>query len=216
MDFVLGLPRSKRGRDSIFVVVDKFSKMAHFIPCHKSDDASHVANLFFREVVRIHGLPRTIVLDKDSKFLGHFWRSLWSRLGTKLLYSNTCHPQTNGQIEVFKRLGRFNTLVFNSTTYSHFELAYGFNPLSPLDLFPLPILPNYTNDEGLSKAKFVKRLHDKTRLHMEKKGGQYAKNANKGRKEAFFKEGGLMWVHLKKEGLPHLRSSKPRREGDLK
>ncbi|RDX93227.1 hypothetical protein CR513_24540, partial [Mucuna pruriens] len=76
MNFVLVMPRSKRGRDSIFVVVDKFSKMVHFIYFHKSDDASHMAYLFFIEVVRIHGLPRTIVLDKDFKFIGHFWSSI--------------------------------------------------------------------------------------------------------------------------------------------
>ena len=163
MDFVLGLPRTKRGRDSIFVVVDRFSKMAHFIPCHKSDDASHIAELFFREIVRLHGVPRTIVSDRDTKFLSYFWKTLWGKLGTKLLFSTTCHPQTDGQTKVVNHTQSillravlkknlklweeslphvecaYNRAVHSTTKFCSFEIVYGFKPTAPIDLLPLPM-----------------------------------------------------------------------------
>ena len=72
MDFILGLPRSQNGKGNIFVVVDRFSEMTYFITCSKTNDATHIVYLFFKEVFCSYALPRTIVSDKDVKFLSHF------------------------------------------------------------------------------------------------------------------------------------------------
>ena len=74
--------------------------MAHFIPCFKKSDATHVVNLFFKEMVRLHGFPKSIVLDRDTRFVGHFCRTLWKKMGTYLGFTSAYHPQIDGKNEV--------------------------------------------------------------------------------------------------------------------
>lgn len=162
MDFVMGLPRTQKGFDSMFFVVDRFSKMVHFIPCKRITDAVQVGTLFFREIYRLHGLPLSIVYDRDSRFLGHFWRSLWKLLDTSLDMSYVYHPQTDGQTEVtncsLENLLRslvgtsikswdsklplagfaHNHAVNCSSKFSPFQIIYGMVPRAPPDLSTLP------------------------------------------------------------------------------
>ena len=241
MDFVLGLPRTKKGRDSVFVVVDRFSKMAHFIPCHKSDDATHVADLFFREIVRLHGVPNTIVSDRDAKFLSHFWRTLWAKLGTKLLFSTTCHPQTDGQTEVVNRTlstllravlkknikmweeclphveFAYNRSQHSTTKKSPFEIVYGFVPRAPIDLLPLPTSER-VNFDAKQRAELILKLHETTKEKIECMNAKYKLAGSKGKKHVIFEPGDLVWLHLRKDRFPDLRKSKllPRADGPFK
>jgi hypothetical protein len=100
MDYMSGLPSTKRGNDCVFVVVDHFSNMAILVACKKRITAEATTKIFFERVWVHFGIPQTIVSYRDNQFLSTFWSILWSLLETKLTKSTAFHPQTNGQTEV--------------------------------------------------------------------------------------------------------------------
>lgn len=95
---MVGLPECK-GFNAVWVVMDRLSKMRHFIPCHTTIDAVGLAQFFLREVVRLHGLPQTIVSDEGPQFASTFWWQICHRLGIDRLISTAFHPQTDGQTD---------------------------------------------------------------------------------------------------------------------
>lgn len=92
MDFVLGLPKTLWQHDSIMVIVDHLLKIAHFIPCRRTYDASKTTVLFLQEVIRLHDIPNTIVSNREVKFMSYFWKTLCAKIGMKLLFSQVIHP----------------------------------------------------------------------------------------------------------------------------
>src|SRR5690242_10817706 len=99
MDFIVGLPNTSRHHDLIWVIVDRLTKVAHFLPVHTTDKAQKYAELYIDRIVCLHGLPRTIVSDQGAPFVARFWEQLQESLGTKLIRSSAYHPHTDGQTE---------------------------------------------------------------------------------------------------------------------
>jgi hypothetical protein len=103
MDFVGGLPTTRKGHDYLFVVVDRFNKMCILMPCKNTIKGQEATNMFFEQVWVHFGIPRSIISDKDTRFLSAFWTTLWEKMDTKLKRSTTFHPQTNGKTKVVNR-----------------------------------------------------------------------------------------------------------------
>lgn len=104
IDFITKLPRSSRQHDSIMVVVDKLTKAAHFVPVKSTHKATNIAEIYMKEIARLHGVPKAIVSNRDSKFTSNFWKGLFKEFGTNLNLSTTYHPQTDGQIETLNEV----------------------------------------------------------------------------------------------------------------
>ena len=127
MDFVVGLPRTQRGSEAIWVVVDRLPKSAHFIPMRVRASVDHLADLYIRDIVKMHGGPVTMVSNRDSRFSARLWQSLQSALGTKLTFSTAYHPQTDGQsehtIQILEDMLRGCALDFSGTWERHLPLV---------------------------------------------------------------------------------------------
>nr|GEZ87138.1 RNA-directed DNA polymerase [Tanacetum cinerariifolium] len=187
LDFVVGLPRIQRHKDSIMVVVDRFSKMAHFVPCSKTYDASQVAQLYFAEIVRLHGVPKTLTSDQDVNLVGD---------NPKQWDLTLPHAEF-----------AYNRSTNRTTGRSPFFIVYGREPFTPLDLAPIPITKRISS-EGEVRSAQIKELHAQVRDIILKQTGKYEARANKHRKQVVYKEGDLVWIHLLKERFPAGRYGK--------
>ena len=99
MDFVTTLPKIREKFNTMWVVVDRLTKVAHFIPIKTVCTLERLAKLYIREIMRLYGIPVTIISDRNIKFVRRFWKSLHKALGTKVVFSTAYHPQTDGQFE---------------------------------------------------------------------------------------------------------------------
>ena len=148
MDFVIKLPPTPDNFDSILVVVDRFSKMAHFIPMHETDTAEEVANLFLENIFRLHGFPQDIVSDRGSVFTSRFWQHLMRRLDVKPNLSTAFHPQSDGQTErtnqILEQYLRIYCNYRQTDWKSLLPLAeFSYNDSHQSSLKSSPFFPNY-------------------------------------------------------------------------
>nr|GFC94207.1 putative nucleotidyltransferase, ribonuclease H [Tanacetum cinerariifolium] len=127
MDFVTGLPQTQRRHDAIWVVVDRLTKSAHFLPIRKDYSVSRLAKMFQQEIVRLHGTPSEIVSDRDPRFASRFWKGLQKAWGTRLKFSTAFHPQTDGNWDDYICLVEFayNNSWHASIKCAPFEMLYG-------------------------------------------------------------------------------------------
>ncbi|GJW91559.1 putative reverse transcriptase domain-containing protein [Tanacetum coccineum] len=129
MDFVTKLPRTSSGHDTIWVIVDRLTKSAHFLPMRKDYKMERLARLYLNEIVARHGVPISIISDRDSHFTSRFWQSMQEALGTRLDMSTTYHPQTDGQSEHTIQTLKY---MLRAVRCAPFEALYGRKCRSPI------------------------------------------------------------------------------------
>jgi hypothetical protein len=147
MDFIVGLPNTSQRHDSIWVIVDRLTKTAHFLPVHTTYNAKKYAEIYMDQIVRLHGVPKTIISDHGAQFIAQFWEQLQHALGTKLIRSSAYHPQIDGQTErvnqILEDMLRACVLQYEKNwdkCLSLAEFSYNNNYQTSLKMAPLEAL----------------------------------------------------------------------------
>jgi hypothetical protein len=226
MDFVTGLPRTQKGNDSIWVIIDRLTKVAHFIPVKTTFGGATLARIYLKEIVKLHGIPRKIVSDRGTQFTSKFWMSLQQDMGTKLDFSTAYHPQSDGQTErvnkVLEDLLRACVLTFDrnwESSLSYAEFSYNNIYQASIKMSPFealygrkcqtPLMWSNVGEKTLEGPAFIKEAEQKvalirTRLlEAQSRQKSYADNR---RRELQFEEGDF--VYLKVSPFPNARSQK--------
>lgn len=218
MDFITQLPKTARGHDAIFVVVDKLTKMVHLMPTTTKATAEQTAKLYAAHVWKLHGVPQVVVSDRDKLFTSHFARALCESIGTQQAMSTAYHPQTDGQTERVNRVLEdmlrmyvaksqddwdeklvcaefaINNSDHESTGSSPFLLNYGFHPH-----LPVAILPNRRVPGASDFVQGMQRLINEARMTHRVATARQAQYANTKRRDVQFGVGD--WVLLSSKNL---------------
>ena len=215
-DFIVSLPKTKNGFNSITTWVDRLSRRVHFIPSKEADTAVDVANAFYSNIFKLHGIPDNIVSDRDPKFTSKFWKRLMELCGIQLKMSTSRHPQTDGSSEIMNRMIEnylrcycnyhqddwdellpaaefaYNSAVSEDIGMSPFELDLGWCPKSPLDSLVSSADINETVEEF--KSRLRESLNDAIFAHRMSKSSQSARSSLK-YKPHMYKVGDKLWIN---------------------
>ncbi|KAJ0857239.1 putative nucleotidyltransferase, Ribonuclease H [Helianthus annuus] len=216
MDFITNLPPSN-GKTAIWVIVDRLTKFAHFISLRPNYTATSLATIFLDQIYKLHGLPKSILSDRDPVFVSKFWKELFNSVGTTLLHSSAYHPQTDGQTEVVNRTLESYLRCFACdepnrwTKYLYLaEFWYNTSHHSAIDMTPFqalygrppPSLPHYTLDKNRATTIEETLLEHQRVLDLLKSTLQItrqrmADQANKHRQDKEFSAGDLVLLRLR-------------------
>jgi len=165
MDFITELPTLTRQNDAIMVAMDKLSKSTQFIPIKSTCKAIDIANIFMKEIFRLHDMPKEIVSDRDTEFTSNFWKSLMAGLETKLLFSIAYHPQTDQQKErvnqILEDMLRMHVIHQPKKWEDYLplvEFAYNNEYQESLKMSPFEVLYGRSCNTPISWSNTVKRI----------------------------------------------------------